>query len=350
MSEMFNELYQNEMSLSSEEVEKIYEIYTNPQIEMIDEPEEILFTDNDEEKYDSENDIILNCQEQFIEKYEEEEIIQNMEQEENIIKIEESIEQEIIIESNETSEKSTDDQQENDTSLHFKFECHICSQVFPKMFYLSTHCRSEHKCLPQVKCKICDKLLQTTKALSYHIELHFQGDYKFKCEYCKKVYKTQSHFNNHVRSAHSSNQEERRYTCITCSKSFKEQRHLIIHQNTHLPDEQKFVNVCTICNKKYSSLFSLRQHIKCIHVNQAIFKCKECDKRFSRKANLDSHMNVHSNDKKFKCDVCGLKLKTKANLRIHKKIHSTDPNDLISCGICNKMFKTSVSHNFLLNL
>lgn len=56
----------------------------------------------------------------------------------------------------------------------------------------------------------------------------------------------------------------RKYRC-ECGKSFKEARHLVAHANSHLPNEQKFVHQCPDCQKNYSSIFSLRQHIKHVH-------------------------------------------------------------------------------------
>lgn len=169
-------------------------------------------------------------------------------------------------------------------------------------------------------------------------------NYELKCDRCDKVYKMQIHFDTHLKICQSEEEPSRRYSCNICSKSFKENRHLTVHMNIHLPDDQKSFFPCEQCGKKYSSVFSLRQHVKVVHVNQATFKCPHCNKAFSRKANLESHLMVHSSEKPFQCDVCHLRLKTKGNLRVHKKIHSTDPNDMVSCDVCGKQFKTSVSY------
>lgn len=62
---------------------------------------------------------------------------------------------------------------------------------------------------------------------------------------------------------------------------------------------------------------------------------------FSRKANLDSHVShVHTSVRNYECDICGLKVKTKGILRVHKKIHSTNPEDLQTCEVCQRQFKT----------
>lgn len=226
----------------------------------------------------------------------------------------------------------------------YNFTCHECDPVrsFSEMNSLSAHCHSEHNCLPEVNCPECDKTLHTVKAVTHHCELHYQNkSFKFKCERCRKFYKTEAHYKNHVKVCLTSDASIRKFSCEICMKSFKENRHLSVHMNTHLPDEKKYTNNCKICDKNYSSVFSLRQHIKVVHINHARFKCQYCPKEFSRKANLDSHHITHSDIKLYECEICLLKLKTKANLRVHKKLHSTDPNDLVECKVCHKQFKTS---------
>lgn len=242
-----------------------------------------------------------------------------------------------------TENKPEDPNDSENPSYYFNFSCHKCEvETFSKMNSLTAHCRSHHNCLPQVLCPECGKTLHTTKAVNHHCELHYQNQaFKFKCERCGKFYKTEAHYNNHIKVCLDSDPSARKFYCEICMKSFKENRHLSVHMNTHLPDDEKYKNNCSICNKNYSSVFSLRQHIKVVHINQSLFKCPYCSKEFSRKANLDSHLNIHSIEKRYECEICSLKLKTKANLRVHKKLHSTDPNDLVECKVCNKQFKTS---------
>ena len=60
--------------------------------------------------------------------------------------------------------------------------------------------------------------------------------------------------------------DARKFKC-DCGKAFKEARHLAVHTNSHLPDEKKFIHTCSYCQKNYSSVFSLRQHIKHVHEN-----------------------------------------------------------------------------------
>lgn len=148
-------------------------------------------------------------------------------------------------------------------SFIFSFRCHICSEDFKQMHFLSTHTKTFHDCLPRVECK-CGKFIGSTKALLYHYEQHVKCRKMLHCSECNKLYKTQSKFDIHMQMHNQP--EDRKYQC-GCGKWFKEARHLAVHSNSHLPDDLKYTHVCRFCNKKYSSVFSLRQHIKHVHIN-----------------------------------------------------------------------------------
>jgi Zinc finger, C2H2 type len=133
------------------------------------------------------------------------------------------------------------------------------------MCFLTIHTKTEHDCLPRVACN-CGKFLGSTKAILYHYNSHVKNNLTYRCLQCDKCYKTEMHFHNHINSVHGEG-KEKKLSCLECGKTFKEARHLAVHQNSHLPDELKFTHTCRFCSKKYSSVFSLRQHIKHIHIN-----------------------------------------------------------------------------------
>lgn len=168
----------------------------------------------------------------------------------------------------------------NISDFHFhSFRCHICDEEFIKMCYLSIHTRTVHDCTPKVVCQ-CGKFLATAKTLLMHYESHFKNS-KFRCDECKKKFKTEANYSNHMATYHRIGDGEpvvaKVFECKECGKSFKQARHLMVHKNSHLPDELKFVNECSFCGKRYSSVFSLRQHIKHVHVRvclESMFSCR----------------------------------------------------------------------------
>ncbi|CRL05319.1 CLUMA_CG018230, isoform A [Clunio marinus] len=252
-----------------------------------------------------------------------------------------------------SNENDLNDSSKLNFESFFDLSCHICGESFEKIHFLCSHMKSVHNTKPKVNC-VSGKIIESTQGLNQHYEEHVMDKKEFfRCSECNKTYQWYSGFKNHMKTYHGELHDQRKFHCDVCGKSFKEARHLSVHMNSHLPDELKFVHTCEYCDKKYSSTFSLKQHIKHVHVKDENFKCHSCDKTFSRKANLDSHLNhVHTTERKFSCDVCGLKLKTKSILRVHKKIHSTNPDDFLPCPTCKRQFKTQnqltnhmISHN-----
>lgn len=136
------------------------------------------------------------------------------------------------------------------------------------MCYLSIHTRTVHDSMPKVDCG-CGRTIATSRALMTHYESHYKKS-KFRCDECKKNFKTQTNYQNHMTSYHrislSGRIEEKNFQCSQCGKSFKQARHLAVHNNSHLPNDLKFTHECNLCEKRYSSVFSLRQHIKHVHV------------------------------------------------------------------------------------
>lgn len=145
-----------------------------------------------------------------------------------------------------------------------RFRCHVCGDKFQRMYFLTTHTKTVHNCSAKVDCT-CGKVLASVRNVIHHFETHIKNHSYFQCIQCNKFYKTETHYQNHLQTHHSdSDSDGRKFRC-DCGKSFKEARHLVAHGNSHLPDEKKFVHECSYCQKSYSSIFSLRHHIKHVH-------------------------------------------------------------------------------------
>ena len=48
---------------------------------------------------------------------------------------------------------------------------------------------------------------------------------------------------------------------------------------------------CGICDKSFTEIIKLRVHLIKAHKQQRNFKCEHCGKIFSKKYNLDDHIN-----------------------------------------------------------
>ena len=62
---------------------------------------------------------------------------------------------------------------------------------------------------------------------------------------------------------------------------------------------------CVYCRKFFASAFSMKRHIKQVHLVHKEQKCEICGKRFAHKQYLQEHMNIHTQEEPYSCDQDG---------------------------------------------
>lgn len=104
------------------------------------------------------------------------------------------------------------------------------------------------------------------------------------------------------------------------------------HGNSTMDNHYK----CAICAKEYSRYSKLEAHMKA-HENDILFKCSECNAKFSRSQenNWKSHLE-RCKLKLFECYLCKKRTHSKMNLREHIRNHAgVKP---FRCSECEKRF------------
>ncbi len=75
--------------------------------------------------------------------------------------------------------------------------------------------------------------------------------------------------------------------------------------------------VCTRCNKTFSSRATLARHMQ-LHTGQFSFYCEICKKGYNVKCNYDDHMAKHEG-RTFPCSWCNRRYTTLRSLKGHMK-------------------------------
>lgn len=71
-------------------------------------------------------------------------------------------------------------------------------------------------------------------------------------------------------------------------------------EHVHVPKEFKESFPCSLCSSVLSTAVGLKVHHQHKHSGLKPFECKECDKSFSLKETLKTHVrNVHNHERKF---------------------------------------------------
>lgn len=104
--------------------------------------------------------------------------------------------------------------------------------------------------------------------------------------------------------------------CTKCNRDFSTKTNLIRHMKTH--DGHKPFK-CTVCDSSFTQNGSLKQHMH-IHTGERPFTCHICNRGFTQCKSLTFHMRRHTGEKPYPCDHCGLSFRQKDGLKVNSLV------------------------------
>lgn len=97
------------------------------------------------------------------------------------------------------------------------------------------------------------------------------------------------------------------------------------------------------CNKVFMIDRYLQRHVKLIHTEVRNYICDECGQTFKQRKHLSVHQMRHSGAKPLQCEVCGFQCRQRASLKYHMTKHKAEADLEFACVICGKRFEKA--HN-----
>ncbi|XP_001663296.2 zinc finger protein 271 isoform X1 [Aedes aegypti] len=102
---------------------------------------------------------------------------------------------------------------------------------------------------------------------------------------------------------------------------------------------------CPFCNKGFSDKYLMTTHVRW-HTGEKPFKCEFCDKGFCENSKLKLHRRTHTGERPYVCPYCSKSFTQSVTLKIHIRIHTRETPYV--CEICNRGF--TQSYNLTLHL
>ena len=151
--------------------------------------------------------------------------------------------------------------------------------------------------------KVSNDILGNYTENDNETKMSVSGITKFhQCQLCEKRFS--SKFN------HKTHMKKFKYSCDVCKKDFCLKRDLIRHKVEK--QHQKIMFNCENCTVVFLSKYNLKRHS-----NQKKLSCEECQQDFCLKSLLSAHKKIVHGEKSFKCLNCGKDFKSKFNLDKH---------------------------------
>ncbi|XP_076859672.1 uncharacterized protein znf366 [Brachyhypopomus gauderio] len=124
--------------------------------------------------------------------------------------------------------------------------------------------------------------------------------------------------------------DQKRWQCRMCEKSYTSKYNLVTHILGHSGIKP---HGCSLCGKLFKQLSHLHTHML-THQGARPHKCQVCHKAFTQTSHLKRHMMQHSDVKPHSCGVCGRGFAYPSELRAHELKHERgQENVCVECGL-----------------
>ena len=219
----------------------------------------------------------------------------------------------------------------------YECKCDLCGESFASKKALKIHAGHAHK--TEHKCSDCGEKFSKTLLLKTHrMEIHGKSNV-FNCNICDHSFRTSIGISKHNRKSHE-------FSCKCCGKKFVRKYHLKIHEKIHKVEKKEVALQkvkCTRCSKILANRFSLRIHLLRIHNDHKVakFSCEICDKKFTTKTFMLSHLKIKHQGYMQKCEFCDKDFTSRSLMLNHVRYVHEGLRE--KCQSCDKSFGTKSS-------
>jgi len=185
-----------------------------------------------------------------------------------------------------------------------RFTCDLCSISYTRSSY-EDHNKTVHSG-KRFACDQCERLFFKRNVLEEH-RMRKHEKARVQCDECPTDYSMKSGLRDCKKNKHTGVNFE----CEACGKKFPQKSILEDRTQKHSLDKHVVIThdgnsgtySCRICDAVSKDERSLKAHTEVNHEHKR-FQCYDCDKYFSRSADLSTHFKTLMEGKPI-CEVCG---------------------------------------------
>ncbi|XP_046971413.1 zinc finger protein 585B-like isoform X3 [Vanessa cardui] len=246
-----------------------------------------------------------------------------------------------------------DDELEDQVAEIPNYFCPFCESAFSSPTRLVCHLNRHIEVSIDDGVLCCDRLYADKKSFVTHLQekhVNRSTEGALICKTCGLIEKDHDALAAHVIERHADVEERKKKTepnlrcqkfipavCPECNKSFSNKYNMLTHMKTHTSELSTSKFMCIKCNKTYKSRGSLTYHQRVVHEGVLPFLCSMCGEAFPSRTARDTHARIHTGAKPFTCDYCNKSYRAQNTLSRHIDMHLNIRN--YECHLCPKKFR-----------
>lgn len=179
--------------------------------------------------------------------------------------------------------------EDNDTDYDKFVQCSCCNEYYACQGLMEKHLRKKED--PDSVCGECPAYFEKNDQLLAHRKIHNSANL-FTCNQCLEVFATEKKLEAHRTPPLPPPPPPQKTSPKKQLKQEKRERSASPSEEPAEKGKSKYT--CDLCNKEYTYLHYLKQHLKKHKDNTLMHSCDVCGHEFKLRQNLLAHMRIHT--------------------------------------------------------